>query len=214
MTDSSGVAITAVLLILIVMDVVGNTLVCLIIKRYLRTKYEKMFFTDLFLPCPSVSEFDFWSFIIWIFHFQIQTSHKLFTSESGHIWYPIRIVHRTKDYRQLQHESPGRIGRCGTLQAFDRWKYSLGCRSFVRCHFGCNCLWKILRSIISHCQRKESFTAQTEGKSFRQPWKTNGHLKMSKICQSYSKCASINLATGPSNCQSLGKELRITLNSP
>ena len=59
MTDSSAVAITAVLLILIVMDVVGNTLVCLIIKRYLRTKYEKMFFTDLFLPCPSVSEFDF-----------------------------------------------------------------------------------------------------------------------------------------------------------
>ena len=41
MTDSSAVAITAVLLILIVMDVVGNTLVCLIIKRYLRTKYEK-----------------------------------------------------------------------------------------------------------------------------------------------------------------------------
>lgn len=59
MTDSSAVAITAVLLILIVMDVVGNTLVCLIIKRYLRTKYEKMFFIDLFLPCPSVSEFDF-----------------------------------------------------------------------------------------------------------------------------------------------------------
>ena len=41
MPDSSGVAITAVLLILIVVDVVGNTLVCLIIKRYLRTKYEK-----------------------------------------------------------------------------------------------------------------------------------------------------------------------------
>ncbi|XP_058963767.1 tachykinin-like peptides receptor 86C [Pocillopora verrucosa] len=39
MTDSSAVAITAVLLILIVMDVVGNTLVCLIIKRYLRTKH-------------------------------------------------------------------------------------------------------------------------------------------------------------------------------
>ena len=197
MTDSSAVAITAVLLILIVMDVVGNTLVCLIIKRYLRTKYEKMFFTDLFLPCPSVSEFDFWSFIIWIFHFQIQTSHKLFTSESGHIWYPIRIVHRTKDYRQHQHESPGRIGRCGTLQAFDGWKYSLGCRSFVSCHFGCNCLWKILLSIISHCQRKESLKAQTEGKSFHQPWKTNGHLKMSKIFLSYSKCASINLASGP-----------------
>ena len=59
MTDSSAVAITAVLLILIVMDVVGNTLVCLIIKRYLRTKYERTFFTDLFLPCPSVSGFDF-----------------------------------------------------------------------------------------------------------------------------------------------------------
>ena len=59
MPDSSGVAITAVLLILIIVDVVGNTLVCLIIKRYLRTKYEKTFFTDLFLPCPSVSEFDF-----------------------------------------------------------------------------------------------------------------------------------------------------------
>ena len=59
MPDSSGAAITAVLLILIVVDVVGNTLVCLIIKRYLRTKYEKTFFTDLFLPCPSVSEFDF-----------------------------------------------------------------------------------------------------------------------------------------------------------
>ena len=41
MPDSSGVAITAVLLILIVVDVVGNTLVCLIIKRYLRTKYVK-----------------------------------------------------------------------------------------------------------------------------------------------------------------------------
>ena len=68
MTDSSAVAITAVLLILIVMDVVGNTLVCLIIKRYLRTKYEKTFFTDLFLPRPSVSEFYFRSFIIWIFH--------------------------------------------------------------------------------------------------------------------------------------------------
>ena len=68
MPDSSGVAITAVLLILIVVDVVGNTLVCLIIKRYLRTKYERTFFTDLFLPCPSVSEFCFRSFIIWIFH--------------------------------------------------------------------------------------------------------------------------------------------------
>ncbi|XP_022784180.1 tachykinin-like peptides receptor 86C [Stylophora pistillata] len=39
MPDSSSVAITAALLILVAVDVVGNTLVCIIIKRHLRTKH-------------------------------------------------------------------------------------------------------------------------------------------------------------------------------
>ena len=37
--ESTHVVITTVLLLLVVVDIAGNTLVCLIIKRHLRTRY-------------------------------------------------------------------------------------------------------------------------------------------------------------------------------
>ena len=168
--ESTHVGITAVFLLLVVVDIAGNTLVCLIIKRHLQTRcvqnvrirkqvhllldFRNAGWEVAFLTVPSMYLFSLRIKTIvctafWTRFFILKNHHKLPSCEPGCVRYSVRNLYYTKGYRQPQSKAAKWSGRFSPLQTADWRESGLDSRNYLSFYFGGDLLWKILHRGLS-----------------------------------------------------------------